>query len=348
MAWRQNGNGDSQNAQRSGVPAERAGEVPRSPELTPPGSAERSRSDLTGYRMDREEDPQARQGRFHRAASLRLLTGPVTTEPQPLEGREAELERWGGGWHGEQPWEPDLRRDELLERGASPDRLDVQDFEANEATRSGFATSFAARERTKRMAAAEARVVEQYRRGGARGRMPQGRAPGHAFTEGARGLREEGGVPRRWEHEPLLAHEIMTKRPRTVARDASLLEAAGIMRDENVGVVPVVDVEGRLVGLITDRDLVVRAFTEERSPEQFRARDVMTQDVDAVTPETSILQVIELMGRRQVRRVPVVDRDDRLLGIIAMADIANRAERDEELQAALERISSRRSFWQRF
>jgi CBS domain-containing protein len=91
----------------------------------------------------------------------------------------------------------------------------------------------------------------------------------------------------------------------------------------------------------------MRAFTEQRTPEQFRVRDVMTTDVDAVTPDTRVESVIELMGRKQVRRVPVVDREDRVLGIIAMADIANRADQDEELQRALERISSRRSFWSR-
>ncbi|MBF5042742.1 CBS domain-containing protein [Aggregicoccus sp. 17bor-14] len=350
MAWRDNGNGNERDLQRRGVAPERQGEVPRAPELTPPGSAERSRSDLTGYRQDRDEEPEARQGRFHRAASLRLLTPTLSYEPRPPEGRAAELERWGGGWHGEQPWEPDPNRAgrdraELRERSPSPGRLDEGgDFYASAPTRAGFATAFAGRERVERMAAEEARLVEQLRRGGRGG----SEAPGHAFTSGSRGLREEGSVPRRWQREPLTAQEVMTRSPRTVSRDSSLQEAARLMRDENVGVVPVVDPGGRLLGLVTDRDLVVRAFTDQRSPEQFRVKEVMTDDVHAVTPETSLVEVIELMGRHQVRRVPVVDREDRLLGIIAMADVANRADQDEELQQALERISSRRSFWSRF
>ncbi|HET9452481.1 MAG TPA: CBS domain-containing protein [Aggregicoccus sp.] len=346
MAWRQSGNGSDPDPQRRSVPPERA------VELTPPGSAERSRSDLTGYNMEREEEPGAREGRFHRAAKLRLLTGPLTAEPRPLQGREGELERWGGGWHGEQPWERTAAQaaeaqmgEDALERGFEPD------FVANELTRESFRASFAARERTERMAAQERRMVDVYRRGGhqwpARGRG----AAGHTFTAGARGLREEGAVsprPGRWEREAPTAQEIMTRSPRTVRRESPLSEAARLMRDENVGVVPVVDGEGRLVGLLTDRDLVVRAFTEQRSPQQFHVRDVMTEEVSAVTPETSVVEVIHLMGREQVRRVPVVDREDRLVGIIAMADIANRAEQDDELQRALERISARRSFWARF
>jgi len=343
MAWRQSGNGRGEDSQR--------GELPRAVELTPPGSAERSRSDLTGYNMEREEEPGAREGRFHRAAKLRLLMGPVTAEPRPLQGREGELERWGGGWHGEQPWETSevaAPRGGAQASREAPEYAVEPTFVANEMTRESFAQSFAARQRTERMAEQERRMVEFYRRGGsewpARGR-------GHAFTPGARGLREEGSVARRdgrWQKEPLTAKEIMTRSPRTVSRESSLSEAARLMRDENVGVLPVVDVQGKLAGLVTDRDLVVRAFTEQRSPQQFRVLDVMTEDLKAVTPETSIHDVIELMGREQVRRVPVVDREDRLLGIIAMADIANHAERDEELQAALERISSRRSFWARF
>jgi CBS domain-containing protein len=176
-----------------------------------------------------------------------------------------------------------------------------------------------------------------------RSAMPRGGAEGAMEGYG------EAGSPRRgrWQREPLTAQEIMTRNPRTVRRESPLRDAAQIMKDENVGIVPVVDESLRLVGLLTDRDVVVRAFVEERPPASFRVADVMTDEVEAVTPEESIHEIIELMGRKQVRRVPVVDREDRLLGIIAMADIANRAAQDEELQEALERISSRRSFWHR-
>jgi CBS domain-containing protein len=152
---------------------------------------------------------------------------------------------------------------------------------------------------------------------------------------------------RRWQREPLTARELMTRNIKTVRRDSPLREVAQLMKDEDCGVVPIVDERGTLVGLVTDRDLVIRAFTGAKSPDSLRAGDVMTDDVQAVTLDENIHSVIELMGRRQVRRVPVVDRDDRLMGIISMGDIANRADYDEELQEALDRVSARRSFWNR-
>lgn len=152
---------------------------------------------------------------------------------------------------------------------------------------------------------------------------------------------------RRWAREPLTAREIMTRGVKSVRRDSPLREVAQLMKDEDCGVVPIVDERGTLVGLVTDRDLVIRAFTGAKSPDTLRAGDVMTDDVRAVTQDENVHSVIELMGRRQVRRVPVVDRDDRLLGIISMGDIANRADYDEELQEALDRVSARRSFWNR-
>jgi len=159
--------------------------------------------------------------------------------------------------------------------------------------------------------------------------------------------RDRGQGRRFWQREPLAARDVMTRNPKMVTRDSSIREAAIIMRDENCGVVPVVDVAGRLEGILTDRDNVVRGVVKENF-HLLRVEDVMTDDVSAVTEDEPLTSVLDLMGRRQIRRVPVVDRDDRLLGIISMADIANRADYDEDLQDAFERISSRRSFWSVF
>jgi CBS domain-containing protein len=150
---------------------------------------------------------------------------------------------------------------------------------------------------------------------------------------------------RRWQREPLTAAEVMTRDPRTVTPDTSLKDVAGVMKSENCGIVPVVDDERRLQGVVTDRDVVIRTLAEGRSCDDAVAREIMTDDVEAVTPNDTVRHVIELMGQTQVRRIPVVDRQDRLVGIISMADIANRADYDEDLQDALERISARRSFW---
>nr|WP_305070919.1 CBS domain-containing protein [Myxococcus sp. AS-1-15] len=139
----------------------------------------------------------------------------------------------------------------------------------------------------------------------------------------------------------------MTRNVRSVRRDSPLREVARIMKDEDCGVVPIVDEQGRLVGLVTDRDLALRAFAGGTSPEQLRAADVMTEDVEAVTLDESLHGLIDIMARRQIRRLPVIERDDRLVGIISLGDIAQRADADEELQHALERISARRSFWTR-
>jgi CBS domain-containing protein len=166
---------------------------------------------------------------------------------------------------------------------------------------------------------------------------------------------DEGGVqtaaPRRqgrWQREALTAGEIMTRGIKAVTKQSTLQNVAQVMKDENCGIVPVVDESHKLLGVVTDRDIVIRALASDRgTAPDLTVGDVMTDDVEAVTPEEEVREVIELMGQKQIRRVPVVDRDDRLVGIIAMADIANRADFDEDLQEALERISSKRSFWNR-
>lgn len=149
----------------------------------------------------------------------------------------------------------------------------------------------------------------------------------------------------RWKREPVLARDIMTGNPASVRPETPLREVAKTMRSENTGIVPVSDETGRLLGVVTDRDIVMRTLASDESPEAATARDVMTDEVEAVTPDEELHDVVRLMGEHQVRRVPVVERGDRLVGIISMADVATRADYDEDLQEALEEISARRSFW---
>jgi CBS domain-containing protein len=151
----------------------------------------------------------------------------------------------------------------------------------------------------------------------------------------------------RWEREPCIAEDIMTRNPKSVRPEASLREVAEIMRDENCGIVPVIAHDRRLVGLITDRDMVMRTLDAHRPWIELTAGEVMSDELEAVTPDEPVREIIHLMGSKQVRRVPVVDRQDRLLGMIAMADVANRADMDDELQDALDAVSRRRSFWRR-
>ncbi|HET6149062.1 MAG TPA: CBS domain-containing protein [Polyangia bacterium] len=154
--------------------------------------------------------------------------------------------------------------------------------------------------------------------------------------------------PKRWwQNEGATVADVMTKDVKTVGPDASIREVAEIMRKEDVGVVPIVGEDGRLFGLVTDRDIVVRGTAAGKALDGLHARDVATTDIEVASARDSLTDIIDLMGRQQIRRVPVVDDGDRLVGIVSLADIANRADQDEELQDAFEKISGRRSFWTR-
>jgi CBS domain-containing protein len=148
----------------------------------------------------------------------------------------------------------------------------------------------------------------------------------------------------RWQRDAITAGEIMTRSVRYAARDTSAAEIARIMKEAGCGIVPVVDEQRRLVGVVTDRDLVLRVAAAGRSFADTPAGEAMTDVVQAVTPDEKVEDVIDLMAAKQIRRVPVVDRDDRLLGVISMADVATRADHQPELGEALERVSAKRNY----
>jgi CBS domain-containing protein len=145
------------------------------------------------------------------------------------------------------------------------------------------------------------------------------------------------------ERERIRCSEIMTKNVRTAGRDASLRDVAAMMRDGDMGAVPVVD-NGRLIGIVTDRDIVVRGVAEGVSGD-VAISQVMTTELFTVAPDDFAFEAIRLMGDKQVRRVPVVSEDGSLAGIIAMADVALSMEDEEEIAATLEEISSGAAFW---
>lgn len=150
-----------------------------------------------------------------------------------------------------------------------------------------------------------------------------------------------------WQSEAFTVADLMTTRPRTVRPETNICDIAELMREEDVGVVPVVEADGRLSGIVTDRDIVVRGLVKGRSVETCTARDVATTNLEVASTHDSLSEVIELMGRERIRRVPVLDDDDKLVGILALADIASRADYREDLQEAFQKISGRRSFWSR-
>jgi len=137
--------------------------------------------------------------------------------------------------------------------------------------------------------------------------------------------------------------EIMTSNVKTATRDQSLREVASIMRDGDMGSIPVVE-NGKLVGIVTDRDIVVRSIADGKDASS-PISDSMTTEIFSVKPDDFVFEAIRLMGDRQVRRIPVVDENGALAGIIAMADIALEMEDEREIAEALEEISSGSSFW---
>ncbi len=139
--------------------------------------------------------------------------------------------------------------------------------------------------------------------------------------------------------------EIMTKNVRTATPATTLREAAVMMRDGDMGAVPVVE-NGRLIGIVTDRDIVIRAIAEGRDAET-PVGDAMTTALFTVAPEDFVFEAIRLMGDKQIRRVPVIDANGALAGIIAMADVALETEDEREIAETLEEISSGASFWKK-
>jgi CBS domain-containing protein len=121
--------------------------------------------------------------------------------------------------------------------------------------------------------------------------------------------------------------DIMSREVCIADAGASLAEAAAAMADEGVGALPVGD-RGRLVGLITDRDIVVRGIALGRSPAETPVRDVMSEAVLYCYEDEDVEETARHMDELQIRRMPVLNRERRLVGVVALADIKQRATRD--------------------
>jgi CBS domain-containing protein len=131
--------------------------------------------------------------------------------------------------------------------------------------------------------------------------------------------------------------ELMTENPKTVSSDASVVEATRVMRDDDVGLVPVVDGD-RLVGTVTDRDIAIRVVAEERDANSTAVREIASTDLVTIDPEQDLDEALRLMAQHQVRRLPVVEEDGRLVGIVAQADVARHGD-DSETGQVVEQIS---------
>ena len=137
--------------------------------------------------------------------------------------------------------------------------------------------------------------------------------------------------------------EIMTKSVKTANRDMPVRDVAAMMRDGDMGSVPVIE-GGRLVGIVTDRDIVVRAVADGKDAST-PVGDAMTTEIYSVRPDDFVFEAVRIMGDKQVRRIPVVTEDGQLAGIIAMADVALETEDQREIAETLEEISSGTGFW---
>jgi len=171
------------------------------------------------------------------------------------------------------------------------------------------------------------------------------------------------------ERSRLRCRDIMTRELVVATRDTTIVEVSRMMKQEDVGVIPVVEYDapagngrteglernyqdrnyarGRLIGLITDRDIVVRCVTDNKDCASVRAEDIMSVDIHTVKPNDRVVDVIRKMGDKQVRRIPVCNDNGYLVGMISMADVALETRQDRELNDALEEISKGSSFWNR-
>ena len=171
------------------------------------------------------------------------------------------------------------------------------------------------------------------------------------------------------ERSRLRCRDIMTRELVVATRDTTIVEVSRMMKQEDVGVIPVVEYDvpagngrtegsernyqdrnyarGKLIGLITDRDIVVRCVADNKDCASVRAEDIMSVDIYTAKPNDRVVDVIRKMGDKQVRRIPVCNDNGYLVGMISMADVATETGQDRELTEALEEISKGSSFWNR-
>lgn len=170
------------------------------------------------------------------------------------------------------------------------------------------------------------------------------------------------------ERSRLRCRDIMTRDLAVATRDTPIMQVALMMKQEDTGVIPVVEYDvtpgngrsevddrretrnysrGKLVGLITDRDIVIRAISEGKDCASVRAEDIMSVDIHTAHPNDRVVDVIRKMGDKQVRRIPVCNENKYLVGMISMADVAIETREDRELAEAIEDISKGSSFWNR-
>ena len=133
--------------------------------------------------------------------------------------------------------------------------------------------------------------------------------------------------------------DVMTPDPVCVSERDSIREVARIMAREDTGVVPVIEGK-KIVGMITDRDIVVRLVAEGKDPANAHVNEAMTKNVRAVKENDSVNDALNLMSSAQVRRVPVVNDSNEIVGIVSMKDLAETGSQQDKIGQTVEKISS--------
>lgn len=135
--------------------------------------------------------------------------------------------------------------------------------------------------------------------------------------------------------------DVMTKNPVACLPDDTASKAAQLMRNVDVGSIPVIENEQtrKLIGIVTDRDLALHVVADDLKASSVKVNDVMTREVVTCRTDDNIQMAVEAMAQNQLRRMPVVDRDQRLVGIIAQADVATRVNQSDETAEMVREIS---------
>ena len=131
--------------------------------------------------------------------------------------------------------------------------------------------------------------------------------------------------------------QVMSSKPCAIDGDKPVAYAAKMMKQEDVGLAPIVEGD-RLVGTLTDRDIVVRVVAEGKDPQTVTAREVASTRLVTIDPQQDLDEALRLMAQHQVRRLPVVEEDGRLVGIVSQADVARHGD-DVRTGEVVEQIS---------
>jgi CBS domain-containing protein len=136
----------------------------------------------------------------------------------------------------------------------------------------------------------------------------------------------------------ILVRHAMSSDLRTAKPDMTAADAAGLMRSYDTGVIPVVEDDGSLVGLVTDRDVVIRVVADREDPTRVRLRDIATRSVVTATPDMNLSDARDLLAEHKIRRLAVM-KDDRIVGILSLGDVALADESNRAVGDVLEEVS---------